>query len=79
MKLYLETLYNKGMKIPSFNISDKTKDIINSLSDAGCVVVKGVADENIRTKVRAELEPAMETSPAQIDDCLLYTSPSPRD
>ena len=56
------------MKIPVLDITDKTQDKIENLSEFGCLVVKNAISENIREKVKTELEPAMEMSPAQIDD-----------
>ena len=56
------------MEIPVLDITDKTQDKIENLSEFGCLVVKKATSENTREKVRTELKPAMETSPAQIDD-----------
>ena len=56
------------MEIPVLDITDKTNNKIENLSEFGCLVVKNATSENTREKVRTELEPAMEASPAQIDD-----------
>ena len=44
------------MKIPVLDITDKTQDKIENLSEFGCLVVKNAISENIREKVKTELE-----------------------
>ena len=56
------------MEIPILDITDKTQDKIESLSESGCLVVQNAISEDTREKVKTELEPAMETSPAEVDD-----------
>ena len=54
------------MKIPVLDITDKAQDKIENLSEFGCLVVKNAISENIREKVKTELEPAMEMSPRRL-------------
>ena len=56
------------MEIPVLDITDKTEDKIENLSEFGCLVVKNAISENTREKVRTELEPAMEGASAEADD-----------
>ena len=44
------------MEIPVLDITDKNQDKIESLSEFGCLVVKNAISENIREKVKTELE-----------------------
>jgi ectoine hydroxylase-related dioxygenase (phytanoyl-CoA dioxygenase family) len=56
------------MEIPVLDITDKTQDKIENLSESGCLVIKNAISDDTRKKVKIELEPAMEMSPAEVDD-----------
>ena len=56
------------MEIPILDVTDKIQDKIEHLSEFGCLVVKNTISEDTREKVKTELEPAMEMSPAEVDD-----------
>ena len=59
MLRYLVVNGEVKMEIPVLDITDKTQDKIDNLSESGCLVVKNATSEDIREKVKTELEPAM--------------------
>ena len=43
------------MEIPVLDITDKTQDKIENLSESGCLVIKNAISEDTREKVKTEL------------------------
>ena len=56
------------MTIPRFPADTPTQDIIAALERAGCVVVTGVTDPELRQAIRDELAPQMATTPIDQED-----------
>lgn len=56
------------MSIPQFSIDDSTIDIAAALGEAGCVVVTGVTDNELRQSIREELAPHMANARVIEDD-----------
>ena len=50
------------MSIPQLSVKSPSGEIIEALDEAGCVVVTGVTDANLRQSIRDELAPYMEKS-----------------
>ena len=48
------------MSIPQLSVKSPSSEIIEALDEAGCVVVTGVTDANLRQSIRDELAPYME-------------------
>ena len=56
------------MSIPRFAAEDSTADISAALGEAGCVVVTGLMDPQLRQSISEELAPAMEAARVIQDD-----------
>ena len=48
------------MSIPQFSVKSPSNEIAEALDDAGCVVITGVTNANLRQSVKEELAPHME-------------------
>ena len=56
------------MSIPKFSIDDSSDNIVEALSEAGCVVVTGVTDADLRESIRSEMAPYMADAHIQTKD-----------
>ena len=56
------------MSIPQFSINDSSDNIVEALSEAGCVVVTGVTDADLRESIRSEMAPYMADAHVQTKD-----------
>ena len=56
------------MSIPKFSIDDSSDNIVEALSEAGCVVVTGVTDADLRESIRSEMAPYMADAHVQTKD-----------
>ena len=56
------------MSIPKFSINDSSDNIVEALSEAGCVVVTGVTDADLRESIRSEMAPYMADAHIQTKD-----------
>ena len=56
------------MSIPQFSINDSSDNIVEALSEAGCVVVTDVTDADLRESIRSEMAPYMADAHVQTKD-----------
>ena len=48
------------MSIPQFSVKSPSSEVAEALDDAGCVVITGVTNANLRQSIKEELAPHME-------------------